>query len=936
MNLRDALITQANALSQNNPYVPFGAGAKQEAQRHRAAKNKPQGAVALSITGKSAPEYFTPAELRDIANNSQLAEKIFREYTGKPPTREDIDGLRSRIQETYPEVMQPTRPEGLRESFQKAHEAMGRRENPDIKPMVDFFANNPEIAKYGGRGRPEDASLFRAAQQLRDSGYGQQPTYDDYGRRNFALPANNAEIEAIKQRANLFTLPRNRGGYREILENIGRPPNQIRSQRKRTEIERLSAPIRQREQQATQSRERDLPVRMREASRLEKLASMVEKGADRIAPLNELHDQAKGLLQRNLDPESLDLARKEAVAASKMDVSRDVQPYLERASESPDEFINQYENRYEQVIDDFRKEAAQDFLEQDMPKINRQFASKGAFHSGAREKALNKARADKEQRIEREISRLKAHGRDEAMKHYHQHRKHTLDTGEIAGKMRGATQDATLRAAESLRNHALSGKDAAHKDASALEQLARTEQQQAQNAINVRMAEHREQQERPWLELERKSAIAAGHPLQPVQYSPDVMNPAPPNVYGMGAGLLGQMAGLQRMQGQSYRKGGHVRARYADGGSVARTAAELKQMEQHTQGPNPYEQEMLSEGRGIRDSRIDPMGRYMFTLGSHMIANNRGDPLKAYGEGSMHGMQAADQAHAHNLTAKEKYLNLLGKINESRSTQQKYFSQYHLNKMSHEENVRAHHATLAETRRHHDLMHQKTQENATLGNPHLPSFASKEAEKAFYKREGKLKEKFDEDRGNTDKLGKSTKRMMKLFDKGIGPTGPYVGSAWGIPDPLLNMVSKPETIANRRLFEKEFTKNVLDIMNQAKGNQTDADREYMSKTTVSLKDDPVTIKRYLEDADKLIKRNEEAIHYIEAEMDKGVPIEEAQKKWKKYVEENPLFSDEEGNSPTNTASEGSGMVQIIDPDGVKWTIPKGNLKESINRGAKVL
>jgi DNA-binding transcriptional MerR regulator len=323
----------------------------------------------------------------------------------------------------------------------------------------------------------------------------------------------------------------------------------------------------------------------------------------------------------------------------------------------------------------------------------------------------------------------------------------------------------------------------------------------------------------------------------------------------------------------------------------------------------------------------------MFTLGSHMIANNRGDPLKAYGEGSIHGMHAADQANAHNLTAKEKYLNLLGKINESRTTQQKYFSQYHLHKMAHEENVRAHHANLAETRRHHDLMHPQTQENAALGNPHLPSFASKEAEKAFYKREVKLKEKFDEDIENVQKDIQTVNKMESLISKGIGDTGPVMGM---VPEAMLRLSYGPETIANRRLFEKEFTKNVLDIMNRAKGPQTDSDREYMARTTVSLKDDPVTINNYIRDLKKVTDRSAESIKYIEQEMEKGVPIDQAQKQWRRYVDANPLFGKEEGNSPTKTASEDGGMIQIITPDGIKGKIPKENVQEAINQGAKIL
>lgn len=226
--------------------------------------------------------------------------------------------------------------------------------------------------------------------------------------------------------------------------------------------------------------------------------------ASRLAPLPPLFYQAKQRLGANKNQESLDLAGKEIAAAGRTNIPREIGPYLDVASRDPREFIKKYGVDYSGLINNFREEARKDFLENDIPRINNQFAHKGAFYSGAREAALNKARADKERRIENEISKLLVHGQEEGMKHYHEHRAGTLRTAEVAGHAHQAEKDARIKAAESLRANAGVGQGMTHQDVSAATQLARMEQQQQQHEKNVALQEHMEEYERPRRELEEK------------------------------------------------------------------------------------------------------------------------------------------------------------------------------------------------------------------------------------------------------------------------------------------------------------------------------------------------------------------------------------------------------------------------------------------------
>lgn len=677
-------------------------------------------------------------------------------------------------------------------------------------------------------------------------------------------------------------------------------------------------------------------ARIANNAHLESQAQNLLRQSSRLAPLNPLHNEAKAHLQANSQRgnESLRLAEDEIRAASRLSVPREIAPYLAQASESPAAFLREYEMNYAPVIAKYREEASKDFLENDLPTINNQFASKGAFYSGARMAAIDKAKADKDRRLESDIVKMLTHGREAGMRDYHEHRSGTLKQAEIAGHGRQAEQDARLRGAEALRLNMATGQVGAHQQAAALSQLGRNEQEQAQNELNVAQQEHEKEQERPYMDLSRKAAIAGGFPSPNPQLSAASMNPPPPNAYGMGAGLLGQMVGLAGQQQQhqpgGFATGGHVRQKYAGGDSVTRAANQLQQMQQHL-GPSPEHEEMKQAAQSFKNHRANPMADYLFAAGSHQLANLHEDPMKTFGQGSQMGMQAYKSAQGENLNAAEKYHNLIGKINQTKMDQHQFLATYHSQMQQQEEMVRQHNTQNAETRRAHDMIFARQQDRERPGSS--LSFPSKEAEKIFYKREGKAEE--EHEKRAEDLASEKTKlsNVSKYIKEGIGPTGPYVGM---LPDIMATAFSGKESLANRRLFEKEINREVIELTKELKGTPSDTRMAYLKRTIPTKLDDERTIEKYMSKWGAGVKRAEEGIKFIDERVAQGMPKQEAKKQWTRYELENPLDIEADSFGQEQSASGNDEDVLMRGPDGFEIRIPKKNVETAIQRGATVV
>ncbi len=708
----EKFVTEFEDLISQRPYVAYGQEANrlqrqisEDRKRLKLAEHK----YSLAMAEGAEPEFFSPKEIYDLVSNENFFKKVFKENTGKNPSQDDHLRFLQQISTKYPEF---TSDEMKQErSPESGMEVLGRllkstnglvRDQNNLKPLVDLIAQYPTITE-NSRG------TISAAKRIQESGYKTNENVQDIQlMRNIANQHVNAVRESMGQDISLDTLGLAYSLSPERRQELGFGNLGVGN---RAQVEELDTQI------ASQKKQREDAVehRVKEDARLRNQFEELVPSTRRIAPLNKVHEQAEQLLNRGVGNNTLATARDKLAAAERMDVAAEIAPYLQRANRPTRESIQEFMTDYGPVIEGFRQEAAKDFLEHDLPKINSQFASKGAFFSGAREAALNKARADKEARIEREAAKLFAHGHEHAIKHHHMQREGTLKSAEIAGNARKSQKEALQHSANALRANAESEHGTNIQNVGALSNIARTQQEQAQHEIDVRMAEHREQQERPFVELARKSALAQGHQLPPFNFSPVGINPPPPNVFSAGAHLLGHAAGLHKMGyggGEQYKKGGHVRNKYAKGGSIARHAAELQQMGNLMEGTpsSKIADESMREAQETRHHRIDPMGAYLMALSSHQMANPGKSMMQSFGEGSQMAFNAFNAAKNHNVDSKARYIKMTNAINQALMDQQQFLSKYHIQKSQQEETARAHNMQNAENARYHDMMFERQTE----------------------------------------------------------------------------------------------------------------------------------------------------------------------------------------------------------------------------------
>lgn len=902
--MQQKIMTELEDAIRNRP-AAYGSHYGKQLKEKRAAKKPPEGAtLKFSLLPAAEPEVFSPDALYDLSTDPAFASTILESYTGKKPTDQQISQLQARVKEKYPDLEYQATPhfESPKDAMKQMIKALDIAKTGNIKPYVNLIVSHPGIA-------PE---FLEEAKKIKKAGYKETPE-TKYG------------IDAVKAQAQALT-PEAKAGLLSHVEATGSFSSGFNNMRAAFDPQAFEANATPAEKMARSqdlalensvkaikaakaARAEETPLRMREARNIEEEVENLKKSSERIAPMNATHDEAKALLRRGMNRDSLNLAEQEIRAGQQLNIPRTINPYLERSNSSRADFINQFQTDYAPVIEGFREEAAKDFLEHDLPQINSQFASKGAFFSGAREAAINKARADKDKMIAREAAKLNAHNHEQAMRGYHEHQGNALRGAEIAGHAAKAQQDAHIRAAEQHRVNTMSGSERNLKDVAVLSQIASAEQAQAQNEMNLKMAEYREEQERPFLELAKKSAIVAEHPIPPALFYPQVQNPIPPNPFGAASALLGQVAGLNKLgqQGQ-YAKGGHVRNKYAAGDSVSRAANELRQIQGYNNS-GPHEEEMLREGRALKNERMDPMAQYLLATSAHQMANLHEDPLKSLGEGWKQGLQGHNAATIHNQESKQKYINLLGKINESRLEQQKLLANYHVNMRGHEETQRYHNMANAESIRNHDIMNERHTEKPTK----------------MTATEKKLVNDAQKDLLRASRMKKEINNLGGLITQ--TDTGPVKGFLKSLA-PKTKIDNKIEVATNKLILDMhQGMKNIprseefLKRIETTKPNRSN----YLEANKASL--DMMN-----QGADDVME------HGISTLLSAGWSPEKIERQFKVKIprhllgEEGPEPESEESNEP----SEYEGSVKMKGPDGIEYAIPQSQVQAAIQDGGRVM
>lgn len=665
-------------------------------------------------------------------------------------------------------------------------------------------------------------------------------------------------------------------------------------------------------QRAAQIRE-GFTARLAENQDLARQAQTLLGQSNRLAPLSTLHTSARDLIQRNNPSESLRLGREEIAAAGRENIPRAIDPYLRQSSQPMREYIRQYEANYQPLIDNFRAEARRDFLENDLPRINTQYASRGAFHGSARERALDKARRDKEERIEREISRLKVQARHEAEKNFHAERGHHLKQAEVAGHAHQAERAGRLQGAEALRANNLSEQAVLHQQAANLSQLGRAEQEQAQRELDVRLQEHEREMQRPYEQQLMKSQIAAGNPQPHFQFSPASTNPPVPNALNAASGLLGQMIGLAGQQQQRAAAGGHIRKGYAGGDSVTRAANQLQQMANHIQ-ETPEEAEMRNSAQAFKNHHTNPMADYLFAAGSHQLANPTESPMKNFGQGAQLGMQAFKQAQASNLTAQEKYNNLMGKINDSKMNMRGFLAKHHNSMLQQEEMMRHHQAQEGESRRAHDIMqeHYRAKDSMGIGRVNQKKSPT-EIKLAHDARKDLVRAlRMKKELGNLGNLIKQTS------------SGPIIGGIKSIL-PKTKTDNKIEVATNKLILDmhqgmkniprsEEFLKR-LETTKPSRSNHPEANEEALGLMN--------------EGANDMLENS------IATLLSSGWTPEKIEKQFKIKVPEH-FLEEESEREPEETTTKTNSMINMVDPEGNPLSVPQDQMEEALSMGATIV
>lgn len=644
-----------------------------------------------------------------------------------------------------------------------------------------------------------------------------------------------------------------------------------------------------------------------------KQAESMMSQASRIAPLNPLHETAKQMLVANNPTKTIDLGRNEIAAASRTNIPHEIKSYLDQASQNPAAFLQQYEVDYRPVLDKFAAEARRNFFKQDMPNINNQFASHGAFHSSARQAALQKAMADREKMITQEAAKLAFHGREEAMKHFNEQRAGHHKAAELTTNAHQAKQHGHLAAADALRVNAAHEQTALQQHAGQLSHLGNVEQRQAQNELDVRMQEHEREMNRPYEQLAQKAAMMHGFPIpQQNQLSPALMNPSPPNPLSMGAGFLGQMAGMMMQpQQQHHAEGGLVRRGYATGDSVAKAAQQLQQMRNGIQD-TPEEVEMRESAQNFKNYNANPWADFLFTTGSHILANPGQQPMQAFGEGSLHGMDAFKKAQGANLNARERYSNLMDKINQTKMNQQQFIAQYGLNADQREEMARHHKAMEAESKRAHDIMssHYNSQNELASSKQIAPKLSITER---------KLESDAKKDLLRSIRMKKEVGHLGELIKK--TSSGPVIGG--------LKIIA-PETKIDNQIRVKT-NKLILD-MHQGMKNIPRSE-EFM-KRIESTKPNRSNYQESNEEALNMMNEgaNDVMEHSISALLSAGWNPEKIEKQFNIKVPQHFLEGEAEEAEPLQTEDNGE-MVSMIDPNGGHLSVPAAEVNEALRLGA---
>lgn len=615
--------------------------------------------IPFSITGTSKPINVNPNDLRRIIEDEGFARRIYESATGSHTvSSHELEDLRQRAGRKF------------------------ESSEPEIRAFRELEAQERPIEAREAHALPGPGEQVPLEQDIRRLDEERQPLEQERGRLQERQSEIQNRIKDLKQQSKRITsdffrlTPQQRvqgstlidtgNQYNSLIGEIGSLEPRLREVS--DERERIESRLGNMEQQRSnlESQIRSNPLDLFRRSSIEQEINRLQRQTGRIAPMNEIHERAINMLEKSFNDDTMKLASDELRESKRHNELRAVEPLVRSSLEGPsDDYMNKYVNDYTK---DIRKaledESEEEFIKKIAPKINMSFSQMGAFHSGARAKALKDTLLEHRTKLHRELAHLTGGARDKAMEHHELQKRREQSAAHLLGHTTKSEKEAARHQAELLRQQAVTKQVLAQSDVAALGQVAKAKQEQEQHEIDVERQEHERQLLHPQEQLAREAALVHGLPSPPSQTISGQLapSPMPPNLLNLGAGTLATLASGFQPQRQ-FKQGGSVRRKYAHGGPIGSDdiGNEIRNIIR--------EQGESDKSRLEHASHHNPVQNWLSHVGKEMLSNPSEDPLLSLGRGTSAAMD-------HREVMRDRAANLYDKIQETKLNQYQVLAAY--------------------------------------------------------------------------------------------------------------------------------------------------------------------------------------------------------------------------------------------------------------------
>lgn len=914
-------------------YQPYGASpeknqaVKQEIDKLLESNKKGKfDIVPFSVTGSSKPIDISPFDLRHIIDNEGFARNLYESTTGHQASNEELGDLRTRAQKKF--EYEST---NSKEFMKILQESMGEGSEPFSQTQArnqKVQQSKQTLSSLQQKINPLEQEFSKLNEQrlplvnkLEGINYVKSKSPGDPNGIAWERFNPTSEAERLKIEKQVKEIDENIVKNRQKIEPLIRQVQPAETQLKQLESEKPQRPF--------------TPEYAIQRASIERQVNNLQKQRGQIAPMNEMHQRAIGMLERSFNDDTMKLATDELRKADQLSELRSVDHLVKSSLNGPsDEYMNKYINDYTK---DIRRaltdESEEQYLEEIAPKINMSFAQMGAFHSGARAKALQDSLSKHRVKLHREIAHLTASARDKAMEHHELQKRREQSAAGLVGQSVKSEKEAHRHQSELLRQQEVTKHGLSQLDAAALGQVARAKQEQEQHEMDFQRQEHERQALHPHEQLARESALINGLPPPPMQSIGGNLQPAPapPNLLTIGAGTLGALAsGFAKPQHQqTYKEGGSVRKSYADGGHATQgdIGSEIRKIIQ--------EQEQANKSRLSEARQHNPFQSWLHHVSNEMLSNPSENPMLNLGRGTQASFE-------HQNAMKERAANLYDKIQATKLNQYQVLAKFeHMNEQNalKRESIKAKNslsmANLGETKRYHDLIANGRKSNDhevpslldVGGNEFMPISSKKEKQELL--KDKKASESVLKDLEGIKKLSEEYETHNKsLF---ISPRSPFIGGiASDIQGKFSNITNnknmRKAAVAKAALDSKleKFKINMESKMR--KGVLPEGMRNFMEKKEVfPSSGEPLDV--YNKKLEDLIEETRSMYDASKASLKSGVHISP--------YDLEIMKNKPSENLPSEEGQSNGGIVNMVDPDGNPLEVPQDQVEQALRLGATV-